>query len=218
MERSRWVMNDPVKFPVTLQTLLSQENWMRDMEPNEKDLLLIEEALNSHPGDFRAFDKIVARHQTMVRTNCRYICGNAEDAQDLTQEVFVKAFFNLSSFRGQSQFGTWLKRIKVNHCLNHLRKQKGKTHVDIEEPGLDHDERMQASDRASAGLEAREKRERIGATLDALAETLRVPLIMRDLDGLSYQEIADELGIGLPAVKMRINRARKEFRTLYEKD
>jgi len=188
------------------------------MEPHEQDQLLVEEALGTRPGDFRAFERLVSRHQSMVRTNCRYISGNEEDALDLAQEVFVKAYFNLKSFRAQSRFSTWLKRIKVNHCLNHVRRQKGKKHVDIEDPALGADERLRTESRASAGLEAREKRERIGATLDAMGETLRVALVMRDLDGLSYQEIADELDLGLSAVKMRINRARQEFRALYVKE
>lgn len=185
------------------------------MLPDEK---LVQEALETRRGDFRAFEKLVHKHQGMVRTNCRYISGNEEDALDLAQEVFVKAYFNLSGFRGQSQFGTWLKRIKVNHCLNHLRRQKGKTHLDIDDPGLGAETKLHDQKSAAAGLEGRERRELISRTLDSLSENLRVPLIMRDMDGLSYQEIADELGVGLSAVKMRINRARQEFRTRYQED
>ncbi len=188
------------------------------MDLHEQDQLLVEAALRSRQGDFRAFDQLVNRHQSMVCTNCRYISGNEEDALDLAQEIFVKAYFNLKSFRGQSRFSTWLKRIKVNHCLNHVRKQQGKKYVDIEDPALVVDERLHTKIRASAELEAREKRERIGAVLDAMSENLRVALIMRDLDGLSYQEIADDLNLSLSAVKMRINRARQEFRALYTKE
>jgi RNA polymerase sigma-70 factor, ECF subfamily len=180
------------------------------------DEKLVQEALNARSGDFRAYDQLVLKHQGMVRTNCRFISGNEDDAQDLAQEVFVKAYFNLKSFQGKSQFGTWIKRIKVNHCLNHLRKQKGKTHVDIEEPGLNAEPQLQDSRQTSAATEDRERREMISRTLDGLSENLRVPLIMRDMDGLSYQEIADHLGVGLSATKMRINRARQEFRARYQ--
>ena len=180
------------------------------------DEKLVTEALESRPGDFRAFEKLVNKHQGMVRTNCRYISGNEEDALDLAQEVFVKAYFNLSGFRGQSQFSTWVKRIKVNHCLNHLRRQKDKIHVDIEDPGLNHESQLHDKQSTADGVERREKRELISATLDNMSENLRVPLIMRDMDGLSYQEIADDLGVGLSAVKMRINRARQEFRARYQ--
>lgn len=177
---------------------------------------LVKDSLEAPQGDFRAFDQLVARHQSMVRTNCRYISGNEEDALDLAQEVFVKAFFNLRSFQGKSLFSTWVKRIKVNHCLNHLRRNKGRIQVDIEDPGLAADSRLHDNRQASSGAENRERGEMISRTLDSMNENLRVPLIMRDMDGLSYQEIADRLGVGLSAVKMRINRARQEFRAKYK--
>lgn len=180
------------------------------------DEKLVHEAMNAQSGDFRAFDQLVHKHQGMVRTNCRYISGNEEDALDLAQEVFVKAYFSLKGFQGKSQFGTWIKRIKVNHCLNHLRRQKGKIHVDIEDPGLAAAPQLRDDKKTSAAAENRERREMISQTLDSLNENLRIPLIMRDMDGFSYQEIADHLGVGLSAAKMRINRARQEFRTKYE--
>jgi len=182
----------------------------------EADEKLVQEAINARTGDFRAFDQLILKHQGMVRTNCRYISGNEEDALDLAQDVFVKAYFNLKSFQGKSQFGTWIKRIKVNHCLNHLRKQKGRTHVDIEDPGLAAEPQLHDTRQTSSAAEDRERREMISRTLDSLSENLRIPLIMRDMDGLSYQEIADHLGVGLSAVKMRINRARQEFRVRYQ--
>ncbi len=179
------------------------------------DEKLVQEAISAQPGDFRAYDRLVNKHQNMVRTNCRYISGSEEDALDLAQEVFVKAYFSLKGFQGNSQFGTWIKRIKVNHCLNHLRKQKGKTHVDIEDPSLAAAPQLHDNRQTSAAAENRERREMISDTLDSLSDNLRVPLIMRDMDGLSYQEIADHLGVGLSAAKMRINRARQEFRAKY---
>lgn len=185
---------------------------------NESDSQLVARAVEAPQGDLRAFDELVRRHQGRVQTNCRYLSGNDEDALDLAQEVLVKAYFNLKSFEERSQFGTWLNRIKVNHCLNHLRKQKGKVHVDVDEPGLEAESELRARDKADRRLERDETRRRIGETLDRMNETLRVPLILRDLDGLSYEEIAEELDVGLSAVKMRIKRAREEFRRLYEQE
>ncbi len=183
------------------------------METDEK---LVQDAINARSGDFRAFDQLVLKHQGMVRTNCRFISGNEEDSLDLAQEVFVKAYFNLKGFQGKSQFTTWIKRIKVNHCLNHLRRQKGKTHLDIEDPSLTKEPMLHDTRQTSTTAEDRERREMISQTLDSLSENLRVPLIMRDMDGFSYQEISDKLGVGLSATKMRINRARQEFRTKYK--
>lgn len=179
------------------------------------DEQLVERAQTAIQGDLRAFDELVRRHQAKVQTNARYLTGSEDDALDLSQDVFVKAYFHLKRFEGRSSFGTWVQRIKVNHCLNHIRKTKGKTFVDVEDPVLEAEAPMRTAARTDAEVEADDVRGRIGGTLDRMADTLRVPLLMRDMDGFSYQEISDELGVGLSAVKMRIKRAREEFRALY---
>ena len=147
---------------------------------------------------------------------CRYLTGSRDDADDMAQEVFVKAYFALSRFEGRSSFQTWLWRIKVNHCLNHLRKSWRERTIDIEAPGLDRVPELQVEATAHRVLQTQLDRELIDQTLDALPETLRIPLLLRDLDGLSYQEIADELGLSLSAIKMRIKRGREEFRRRYD--
>lgn len=182
---------------------------------SETDEILVRKARQARPGDLRAFDELLGRHQSRIQTNCRYLSGNGEDARDLAQEVMVKVFFNLDRFEERSSFGAWVGRIKVNHCLNHLRSQKGRNFVDLDTPGLEQDPALHHRHGADARVEARDRRERIACVLDGLADQLRVPLIMRDLDGMSYQEISDELDLGLSAVKMRIKRAREEFRAAY---
>lgn len=176
---------------------------------------LVTAAQSAPDGDTRAFDELVVRHQGRVLANCRWISGSADDAQDLAQDVFVKAFFALKRFQGRAGFGSWVQRIKVNHCLNHLRKVKGKTFLDVDDPALGGEARLHLEARPARDVDRRDARDRIRRILDILPDTLRVPLIMRDLDGYAYQEIADELGLGLSAVKMRIKRAREEFRRLY---
>ncbi|MBC8425807.1 sigma-70 family RNA polymerase sigma factor [bacterium] len=177
---------------------------------------LVEAARGAPDGDTRAFDELVVRHQGRVLANCRYLGGCAEEAHDLAQEVFVKAFFGLKRFQGRSQFGSWVQRIKVNHCLNYLRKRKGKSFLDVEDPVLAGEEVLQTPATPESDAGRRDMRDRIRTVLDTLPDTLRVPLIMRDLDGFSYREIADSLDLGLSAVKMRIKRAREEFRRLYD--
>ncbi len=179
------------------------------MEPDEK---LVQRAKRGAAGDLRAFEQLVLRHQDFVLANCRGMSGSAEDAQDLAQEVFVKAYFGLKRFEGRSSFGSWVKRIKVNHCLNHIRKKRGKQFVDVDDPVVETASEMQVAPRASREAEARDDRKRIRRALEKLPDTLRLPLIMRDLDGMAYQEIADDLGLGLSATKMRIKRGREEFR------
>jgi RNA polymerase sigma-70 factor (ECF subfamily) len=173
---------------------------------------LVQRAVAAGDGDLRAFDQLVDRHKGRVLANCRYLTRSSEDSEDLAQEVFLKAFFALPRFEGRSAFKTWIHRIKINHCLNYLEKKKGKEFIDIDEPGLSQHESMSVAPRAHSRAEAASDRERIAWVLDHMTETLRVPLIMRDADGFSYQEIAEQLGVGLSAVKMRIKRGREEFR------
>lgn len=181
----------------------------------ESDEILVQKACSAPPGDLRAFDELVRRHQAKVQTNCRFLSGNEEDSLDLAQEVLVKAYFNLKRFEERSTFGTWIGRIKVNHCLNHLRRTKGKEFIDLDEPGLDSDQALHSQQKTDARAESQDTRSQISGVLDGMADSLRVPLLMRDMDGMSYQEIADDLGVSLSAVKMRIKRAREEFRAAY---
>jgi len=160
----------------------------------------------------RSFEELVRRHQRFVVGNCRVITRSANDAEDLAQEVFVKAFFALRRFEGRSQFRTWLQRIKVNHCLNHLRKTRGTVTVDIESVAPEGHRGMQTEPTAESRLQAAGDREQVMRVLDGMSDTLRIPLMLRDGDGQSYDEIAEHLGIGLSAVKMRIKRGRAEFR------
>ena len=180
------------------------------------DVDLVARAKRAVRDDYGAFDLLVQRYQDRVLGNCRYLTGSRDDADDMAQEVFVKAFFALSKFEGRSSFQTWLWRIKVNHCLNHLRRSRRERTIDIEAPGLDRVPELQVEATAHHALQAERDRELIDQTLDVLPDTLRVPLLLRDLDGLSYQEIAEELGLSLSATKMRIKRGREEFRRQYD--
>lgn len=177
---------------------------------------LIDRIRSAPDGDTRAFEVLVERYKERVVGNCRYLLRSANDAEDLAQEVFVKVFFALQKFEGRSAFKTWLQRIKVNHTLNHIKKQQGKTFVDVDDPAVATAEQLSVKPMAERKTASGEARELIGITLDSLSDSLRVPLILRDMDHLSYQEIADLLGIGLSAVKMRIKRAREEFRSSYQ--
>jgi RNA polymerase sigma-70 factor (ECF subfamily) len=176
------------------------------------DEALVQAALRAPEGDTVAFAELVRRHQSTVLANCRHLTRSPDDAEDLAQEVFVKAFFKLSSFEGRARFLTWLKRIKVNHCLNYLKSKRGRSYLDISDVALSGEPALGADDEAMTGLEREQVRQRIREVLDALPDALRVPLVMCDVDELSYADIQAELGLGLSATKMRIARARQEFR------
>ena len=178
---------------------------------------LVEMAQNAANGDLRAYDLLVTRWQERVLANCRYLTRSPDDSEDLAQEVFVKGFFHLSKFEGRSTFGTWIRRIKVNHCLNFLRSKKNRTMVDADdEIVVSGAPEMHVAPTAVQQTENLDRQQAIRQVLDAMPDTLRLPLLMRDLDGLSYQEIADTLEIGLSATKMRIKRAREQFREIYD--
>ena len=194
---------------------LQKEQMIDPKRAQQSDVDLVLEAQSAPAGDMRAFAELVRRYREPVNTNCRYMSGSPTDAEDLAQEVFVKAFFGLRRFEGRSSFETWVKRIKANHCINFLKKRSSKSFVDVEDPGVSSSDRVRVEPTGLKGLDQLSKRKRIQATLDSLPETTRIPLILRDMDGLRYQDIAEELGVGLSAAKMRVKRGREAFRALY---
>jgi RNA polymerase sigma-70 factor, ECF subfamily len=178
---------------------------------------ILQRAREAPEGDLRAFEKLVVRYQKRVVANCRYITRDPNNAEDLAQEVLVKAFFGLRGFEGKSTFGRWLQRIKINHCLNHLKKQAGRSYVGIEEREVDEFDELKVQATAERQAGAISERQLISAVLDSMSSTLRIPLVLCDMDELSYEEVAQSLRISLSAAKMRIKRGREEFRERYQK-
>jgi len=173
---------------------------------------LLERIRSAGEGDLRPFQELVRRYQQKVNTNCRFLSGSPDDGEDLAQEVFMKVYFGLAGFEGRSSFETWVQRIKSNHCINFVKKKKLST-VGLETPGVD--AASGVAPKAERKLDVADTQERVGSVLLLMTETLRIPLVLRDMDGLAYEEISEELGIGLSAVKMRIKRGREEFRRLF---
>jgi RNA polymerase sigma-70 factor (ECF subfamily) len=181
-------------------------------DPDEE---LLQQARRAPEGDLRAFEKLILLYQRRVVANCRYITRDPNNAEDLAQEVLVKAYFGFRSFEGRSSFGSWLQRIKINHCLNHLKKQGGRSYVGIEEPEVEEFNQLQVPATAEHLAEAISDRQLTSVVLDSMSSTLRIPLVLCDMDELSYEEVAQTLGISLSAAKMRIKRAREEFRVRF---
>lgn len=178
---------------------------------DDPDASLVDRARRSPAGDTRAFDELVARHRGRVVANCRYLTTGA-DAEDLAQEVLVKAYFSLKKYEQRSKFSTWLYRIKVNHCLNHRRSERRHAgDVTLDDAPVDAAP-LTVAPEADTALDREADVARVRAAVAALNDTLRVPLVMRELDEMSYDEIATALGLSLSAVKMRILRARQELR------
>lgn len=181
-------------------------------EQDEELLLRVREARD---GDLRAFEQLVHQYQGRIVADCRHIIRDENNAEDLAQEVFVKAYFGLRRFEGRSSFRHWLQSIKVNHCLTYLKKQRGQTLVSLEADDTEGNAAMGNQATADSQDDAMGDRQLISKILDSMSATLRIPLVLCDVDELSYEEIASALGISLSAVKMRIKRAREEFRSRY---
>jgi RNA polymerase sigma-70 factor, ECF subfamily len=184
-------------------------------DESEKERELAALARNAKGGDLRAFEELVKLYQGRIHANCRYISNDASNAEDLAQEVFVRAYFALPKYEGRSTFRHWLQRIKVNHCLNHLKRDRAARNVVLDESLPEQHEQLRTAPQVTADLEREADRKRIDEVLRAMSPTLRVPLIMRDMDELSYEELSSNLGVSLSAAKMRVKRAREQFRTLY---
>ncbi|MDO8730461.1 MAG: sigma-70 family RNA polymerase sigma factor [Candidatus Omnitrophota bacterium] len=158
-------------------------------------------------GDKEAYALLVRKHQARIRQLCLWTLGNAAEADDAAQEVFIKAYRGLGGFRGAAGFSTWLHRIAVNHCRDLLRK-RGR------QPTESWDALREEKGEAAEALVVREdpviQRRQLQEVLDRLPEQVRTILILREVEGLSYEELAEFLGCSLDAVKARLRRARAE--------
>jgi RNA polymerase sigma-70 factor (ECF subfamily) len=178
-----------------------------------------EEALvaRAQAGDAQAFAELVERYERKIYRLARHITGNDEDAEDVLQEAFLKAYENLPGFQGQSKFYTWLVRIAVNEALMKLRRRKTGKMVSLDET-IDTGEETMAREIAvwEDNPEERYSREELRRILEEAIETLpplyRTVFVLRDVDELSTEETAEALGISVPAVKSRLLRARLQLR------
>ena len=165
-------------------------------------------------GNTDAFEALVKEHEKLVYNLALRMVHDPEDAADMAQESFVKAFRNLGSFKGDSKFSVWLYRITANVCTDFLRSKSRAQTV-----SLTVDDDGEASELAvpDMGGSAEDKlmqkltREAVRDGLDALPPDYRAPLVLREINGLSYAEIADALSIEEGTVKSRIFRARKKL-------
>lgn len=168
------------------------------------DLALVHRARD---GDLGAFEALVNRYRDVVLRVARRIAG-AGDAEDVSQDAFLRAFHRLDRFRGDAPFRAWLLRIAHNAALDHLARRRPEP-VD---PDALADEPLQSADRPPAdSLEQRERIERIERKLQGLSPDHRAVLVLRDVEGFSYDEIASVTHVPVGTVKGRLHRARREF-------
>lgn len=169
-------------------------------------------------GDDEAFAQLMRANETRIYNLTLRMTGNPEDAMDLAQEAFLNAWRGLKFFKGDSAFSTWVYRLASNACIDHLRRAKRRQDIsqpmpadeeDDSQPDIP-DERFQPEQ----ALERQELRQAVTDGLQQLSDEHRQVLVMREINGLSYQEIADVLDLEPGTVKSRIARARNSLRKI----
>jgi len=190
------------------------EIWSRG-EEYDSDSALVERALSQ---DLAAFEQLVARYQNRIMGFVARMLNDREEAEDVTQEVFIKAYRSLDSFRGASSFSTWLYRIAQNLCIDRARKRKRSPQqaYSLDEPiNKDEDsggrEIADFSTEPSLGVEREELRRQVRHTVAEMPEKLRSVLVMCDIQGMAYEDIAKTLECPIGTVKSRLFHARADL-------
>ena len=168
-------------------------------------------------GDANAFETLVLEYEKNVYNIALRMTGNSEDAADMTQEAFIKAYNSLQSFRGDSKFSVWLYRIVSNVCLDFLRSKNRRPTVSLSVEDDDgEDAQLDVADESQSPellLDRKLTRDSVRRGLDSLPPDYRQILLLREIQGLSYDEIAQALSLEVGTVKSRIFRARKRLCT-----
>ena len=191
---------------------------MGGVEPSEvnvhEDRRLIAQTLDGCPS---AFGQLVRKYQDRLYHALVHTLGNEHDAQDVTQEAFLQAYTKLNTFQHAARFYTWLYRIAFNLAMNHLRRRRPERFSD-HKPGADgHWERTLASPPEEDPLERQETCGQVQRALQRLAEDFRAILVLREMEGYSYEEIAEVLQLPIGTVRSRLHRARCQMREELEK-
>lgn len=172
--------------------------------------------MQSKAGDLASFERLIEKHQQVAYNIAYRMVGNEEDAKDMTQEAFIKVFKSIKSFREDSSFSTWLYRIVMNTCKDELRKRKinvvsldrsletGESSAQLDIPDLTYSPEV--------AYEKKELHELLQEALVSIPEQNRTVVVMRDVQGFSYEDIAAVMNIPVGTVKSRINRGRHMLR------
>jgi len=165
----------------------------------------------SRRDDSAAFGELVTRYQDRLYNTMVHVVGSAEDARDVVQDAFVQAFVKLDTFRGSAAFYTWLYRIAMNLAISHLRRARPRRSVetDRELTGTEPVDRTEGPD---GPLLRQERAEQVRLALTELPEEHRTILVLREMDGCSYQTMGDILGLPIGTVRSRLHRARLQLR------
>ncbi len=182
--------------------------------PLTEELVLVNAA---KAGDVSAFEELVRRYDRNVFRIAQHITQNREDAEDVVQDAFLKAYENLPQFQMQSKFYTWLVRIAVNEALMKLRRRRPERMVSLDEEVRTEEDSMPReiadwSPNPEQQYNQAELKDILGKTIQGLPPSFRTVFVLRDVEGLSTEETAEALNLSIPAVKSRLLRARLQLR------
>ena len=183
------------------------------MEFDEKKL--IERASG---GDPQAFNRLMELHERRMYAVALRMCANREDAQDCLQEAMLRVFRAIGSFKGQSSFSTWVYRVTMNTCLDELRKKKNKQNTSLDnllDQGYSPSDGENVPEKEAIRNETRRQ---ISGAIQELPEDMRAAVVLRDVHGLAYDEIADALNTNVGTIKSRISRGREKLREKLSKN
>lgn len=197
--------------------------YLRAASINIDDSVLVQQA---QTGDTVAMERLILKYQNRIYNVILKMCGNPDDAAELTQETFVKVIESIDKFKGRSSFYTWLFRIAVNLTLNHCQRnaRTATRSLDAEEPEQDGNpqqllKEFLSDDRATDPavlVQSRELCELARKLLLELEEPQRMVVVLRDIEGMNYAQIAEVLNIELGTVRSRLSRARSSLRDTLE--
>ena len=166
-------------------------------------------------GDAEAFGRLVERYQDRLYNSLLRVLGSAEDARDVVQDAFVQAYVKLETFRGSAAFYTWLYRIGFNLAMSHARKRRPVTSLEQARENFGH-EAVDGQPLPDAHLVRRERVQLVHAALAALSTEYRQILVLRELEGCRYDQIAEILDLPVGTVRSRLFRAREQLREQLE--
>lgn len=181
------------------------------------DAVLVRQCLK---GDLTAFEPLVVKYQDRIYNLCWRLCGDRQAAEDLTQDAFLKAFESLGQFRGQSGFFTWLYRIATNQALSYRRTERRQINVGSEcqwsdipnQAGRLHRAVKEDSDQPDTLCEREEVRRLVWQAIQELDDEHRAAVVLRDMEGLDYAEMAQVLDVPVGTIKSRLHRGRMVIR------
>ena len=180
------------------------------MPPEAPELAAL--VARAREGDREAFDELVRLTHADTYTLAYRLVGNEEDARDVVQEAYLRAYRGLGKFRGDARFTTWMYRITANCASTHLGRRRRHRHEELPEDVDVAVADMDATRDPQAQADASALRDRLSAAIEELPPTLRAVVVLRDVYDLSHEAIAAELGISESAAKVRLHRARRRLR------